>query len=43
MEWCFGDQYLVDIDPAIWESLIRDAQASAPTLPAEHERSAPWG
>ena len=21
MEWCFGDQYLVDIDPAIWESL----------------------
>jgi hypothetical protein len=21
MEWCFGDQYLVDIDPAVWESL----------------------
>ncbi|MDF2764365.1 MAG: hypothetical protein K0S81_1359 [Rhodospirillales bacterium] len=21
MQWCYGDQYLVDIDPAIWESL----------------------
>ncbi|MGH2619636.1 MAG: hypothetical protein ACRDHG_03570 [Anaerolineales bacterium] len=21
MQWCFGSQYLVDVDPAIWESL----------------------
>lgn len=21
MQWCFGSQFLVDIDPAIWESL----------------------
>ena len=21
MEWCFGSQFLVDIDPAVWESL----------------------
>ena len=36
MQWCYGDQYLVDIDPAIWESL----RAGCASLGADATRGA---